>query len=101
MLRLAHVINSCSPLPLQCPLRDFHTLHERAENLDLHFRPDFGQVISHEHGCVRAGAFDRKNDAGERLAGLEGRVEDVANFGAFFVGLVEEACSCPCRIEDG
>lgn len=45
MFWFAHVIDSRSPLPLQCPLGDLHTLHERAENFDLHFRPDLGQVI--------------------------------------------------------
>lgn len=49
---------------------------------------------------MRAGAFDREDDAGKGLAGLERGVEDVADFGTLFIVFVEEACSCTCRIEN-
>ena len=40
MLGLAHVVQPCSPGPLQCFLRYLHALHQRTEDLNIHFNSD-------------------------------------------------------------
>lgn len=99
MLRFTHVVDPGPPLPLGRPLRNLHTLHERTVDLDAHLDGDLGQVVAQEHRRGRAGALDRQDDARERLAGLECRVEDVADFGAVEVCFGEEACSGARRVQ--
>lgn len=99
VLRFTHVVDPGPPLPLGRPLRNLHTLHERAVDLDAHLDGDLGQVVAQQYRRGRAGALDRQDDAGERLAGLEGRVEDVADFGAVQVCFGEEAGSGARRVQ--
>lgn len=90
MFRFAHIVDSSPTLPLRRTLRDLHALHQRAVDLDAHLDGDLGQVVAEEDRGVRAGALDREDHARKRLAGLESRVQDVADLGAVRIRLGEE-----------